>query len=61
MATLVGRHAVVVTVLAPRGQVRVQGEIWEAESPVHVEPGREVVVRAVRGLVLHVEPTAPSG
>lgn len=58
---LVGRHAVVVTVLAPRGQVRVEGEIWEAVSPVRVEPGSEVVVRAVRGLALDVEPTAQSG
>lgn len=58
---LVGRHAVVITALAPRGQVRVQGEIWEAESPVQVEPGREVVVRAVRGLALDVEPTASPG
>lgn len=54
---LVGRHAVVVTMLAPRGQVRVQGEIWEAESPVRVEPGREVVIRAVDELVLAVDPT----
>lgn len=58
---LVGRHAVVVTVLAPRGQVRVEGELWAAESPVRVEPGRDVVVRAVRGLALDVEPAAPTG
>lgn len=55
---LVGQRAVVVTVLAPRGQVRVQGEIWEAVSPVPVEPGLGVVVRAVNGLLLDVEPTA---
>lgn len=55
--TLVGRHAVVVTALAPHGQVRVQGEIWQARSPVAVDPGEEVVVRAVRGLALDVEPT----
>lgn len=54
--TLVGRHAIAVTALAPRGHVRVQGEIWEAESTVPVEPGRDVVVRAVRGLALDVEP-----
>jgi membrane-bound serine protease (ClpP class) len=56
---LVGRSAVVVTALTPRGQVRVDGEIWEAESPVSVERGVEVVVRAVRGLALDVEPAAP--
>lgn len=54
--TLVGRRAVVVTALAPCGQVRVQGEIWQAQSPVAVDPGGEVVVRAVRGLALDVEP-----
>lgn len=53
---LVGSRAVVITALAPRGQVRLQGEIWEAESPVQVDPGREVVVRGVRGLALDVEP-----
>ncbi len=57
---LVGRRAVVVTTLAPRGQVRVQGEIWQAQSPVQVEPGREVVVCAVRGLSLDVEPVLPT-
>ncbi len=53
---LVGRHGIVVTTLAPRGKVRVLGELWEAESPVQVDPGLEVVVRGVRGLALDVEP-----
>lgn len=54
--TLVGRTAVAVTHVGPRGQVRIDGEIWEAESGVHVEPGVQVVVRAVDGLTLRVEP-----
>lgn len=53
--TLVGRRAVVVTALAPRGKVRVDGELWRADSSVPVEPGGEVVIRAVNGLVLDVE------
>ena len=30
--TLVGRHAVVVRALAPRGQVKLDGEVWEARA-----------------------------
>ena len=54
--TLVGRRAVAVGPLAPGGQVKVDGELWEARSEAPVDPGAEVVVRAVEGLVLHVEP-----
>lgn len=57
--TLVGRRAVVVTALAPHGKVRIDGELWRADSSVLVEPGGEVVIRAVRGLVLDVEQAEP--
>jgi membrane protein implicated in regulation of membrane protease activity len=53
--TLVGRTAVVVRALAPRGQVKLDGEVWEARASTDVEPGREVVVTAIEGLVLDVE------
>jgi membrane protein implicated in regulation of membrane protease activity len=56
--TLVGRRAVVVRALAPRGQVKLDGEVWEASSSVHVAPGEEVVVTGLRGLLLDVEPSA---
>ena len=52
---LIGRRAVVVTPLAPRGQVKLDGELWEARAPTPVQPGREVTVRALDGLVLDVE------
>jgi membrane-bound serine protease (ClpP class) len=52
--TLVGRTAVVVRPLAPRGQVKLDGEVWEASGPAGVLPGEEVVVVAVDGLVLDV-------
>jgi membrane-bound serine protease (ClpP class) len=54
--TLVGRTAVVVRPLAPRGQVRLDGELWEARAAEDMPPGAEVVVTALDGLVLEVEP-----
>jgi membrane-bound ClpP family serine protease len=54
---LVGRTGVVVTPLLPDGQVRVQGEIWTANSREPIKRGVEVVVRSVEGLVLEVDPT----
>jgi membrane-bound serine protease (ClpP class) len=56
--TLVGRSAIVVTTLAPEGQVRLDGEIWIARSAAGLllERGTEVRVRSVIGLVLEVEP-----
>jgi membrane-bound serine protease (ClpP class) len=56
LETLVGRHAVVVRPLSPRGQVKLDGEVWEARAQYDLLPGDEVVVRAVDGLVLEVEP-----
>jgi membrane-bound serine protease (ClpP class) len=54
---LVGRTAVVVTLLSPRGQVKLDGELWEAQAAADVAPGSEVVVMGVDGLVLDVEPS----
>jgi membrane protein implicated in regulation of membrane protease activity len=54
--TLVGRRAVVVRSLTPRGQVKLDGEFWEARGPEGLPPGSEVVVTHVDGLVLDVEP-----
>ncbi len=55
--TLVGRTAVVVRALTPRGQVKLDGEVWEARGPAGLVPGQEVVVTTVDGLVLDVEAT----
>ena len=52
---MVGRTAVVVTPLAPRGQVKLDGELWDARAAAPVEPGRAVTVRGVDGLVLDVD------
>jgi membrane-bound serine protease (ClpP class) len=56
--TLVGRRAVVIRPLVASGQVKLDGEVWEARSDAELEPGQEVVVRAVDGLVLEVERTS---
>jgi membrane protein implicated in regulation of membrane protease activity len=55
--TLVGRTALVVRALAPSGQVKLDGEVWEARAGGDVAPGVEVVVTGIDGLVLVVEPT----
>jgi membrane-bound serine protease (ClpP class) len=55
---LVGRRAVAVARLEPSGQVRLDGELWQAHSTHPVERGQEVVVQEVDGLVLRVSPCA---
>jgi membrane protein implicated in regulation of membrane protease activity len=41
--------------LAPSGQIRVLGELWEAYSKSELPPGSRVRVVAVHGLTLEVE------
>ena len=53
---LVGRRAIVAVDCMPDGQVRVAGELWQATCRGGATAGDEVIVRAVRGLVLEVEP-----
>jgi membrane protein implicated in regulation of membrane protease activity len=59
--TIVGRAGVALGRLdpaaaRPAGQVRVDGEIWTARASEPIEPGASVLIRAVDGLVLDVEP-----
>jgi membrane protein implicated in regulation of membrane protease activity len=56
LETFVGRTAVVVRPLTPRGQVKLDGEVWEARGSSDSLPGDEVLVTGVDGLVLEVEP-----
>jgi membrane-bound serine protease (ClpP class) len=55
--TLVGRSAVVIRPLTPQGQVKLDGELWEARGPDDLAPGQDVVVTGIDGLVLVVEPS----
>lgn len=60
LAGLLGQRAVVRTPLAPRGQVFIDGALWEAEADDgQAGVGDTVIVRRVEGLTLHVEPTGP--
>ncbi len=53
---LVGEVGVVRSRLAPRGQIFVRGELWNAESETPVEPGDSVRVANIEGLTLRVVP-----
>jgi membrane protein implicated in regulation of membrane protease activity len=55
--TLIGRTAVVVADCMPAGQVRIGGELWQARCGPGAEIGDEVVVTALDGLTLVVEPS----
>jgi len=55
---LVGEVGIAQTSLSPRGKVFVHGEIWDAMSASGVPAGQAVVVVAVDGLQLRVEPSA---
>lgn len=58
---LVGMRAEVVRECDPSGQVRVRGELWQADSasPAHV--GETVIVKRVDGLRLEVAPRTEKG
>jgi membrane protein implicated in regulation of membrane protease activity len=53
--TLVGETAQVVTPCRPTGQVRLQGELWQARCEEGADVGEHVRVRALEGLTLIVE------
>jgi membrane-bound serine protease (ClpP class) len=53
---LVGKVGVAVTDLNPRGEVRVEGVIWRAESVSgSIVKGEPVRVKVIKGLILQVE------
>jgi membrane-bound serine protease (ClpP class) len=57
---LIGATGEVTTPLAPVGQIRVLGELWEARSSSELPSGATVRVVALDGLTLDVEPVGPS-
>lgn len=56
--TLIGKQAVVSTPCRPVGQVRLNGEIWEARCAAGASPGDRVRVIGRDGLTLVVEAAA---
>ena len=53
--TLIGQEAQVVSPCRPDGQVRLDGEIWEARCAAGANPGERVRVVARENLTLVVE------
>jgi membrane protein implicated in regulation of membrane protease activity len=53
---LIGAIGEVTESCAPRGRVRLQGELWDARAQGEIRRGTPVRVAAVEGLVLAVEP-----
>jgi membrane-bound serine protease (ClpP class) len=56
--TMIGMRAQVASPLHPTGQVHLNGELWEATSEAGADVGDTVVVRAMKGLTLVVEPVS---
>jgi membrane-bound serine protease (ClpP class) len=54
--SFVGKRGTAVDALWPEGQVRVNGEIWKARCEGGCDAGTAVIVRAVDGLTLDVDP-----
>jgi membrane protein implicated in regulation of membrane protease activity len=52
--TFVGRCATVVLPCRPDGQVRIDGELWQARCADGADPGDEVRIEGVEGLTLLV-------
>lgn len=60
--TLIGREALVTTACRPSGQVRLDGELWEARCEAGADAGETVTVAGRENLTLLVEREAtPAG
>jgi membrane-bound serine protease (ClpP class) len=53
---LIGQRALVSAACRPSGQVRLGGELWQARCEPGADVGDEVIVQALDGLTLVVEP-----
>ena len=54
---LMGKTGTAVSALAPRGEVRVEGQTWRAETlGENVKEGEEVEIVSREGLILRVKP-----
>jgi len=53
--TMVGMPGQAISALGPRGQVKVDGEIWEARAAGEIRSGDAIRVTGVDGLTLEVE------
>jgi membrane-bound serine protease (ClpP class) len=57
---LIGLLGIAVSPLNPRGEIRVEGQIWKAETIAHpVNEGETVEILGREGLILRVKPKQP--
>ena len=57
---LIGAKGRTITACDPKGQARIQGQIWNVSAPQRVEAGTDVIVSAAEGLELVVAPAPDS-
>jgi membrane-bound serine protease (ClpP class) len=55
---MIGEEAEVVSACRPVGEVRVQGELWQARCDEGADVGETVRIESIDGLTLVVAPTA---
>jgi membrane protein implicated in regulation of membrane protease activity len=58
---MIGDKAVVVSATREEVEVEYRGEIWKAVSSQPMEPGRQVFIEGVEGMILRVSPFPPPG
>jgi len=57
---LIGKTGITISELAPRGEVKIEGQIWRAETlRDHMRQGEPVEVVSREGLILRVKPKHP--
>ncbi|MDI6884176.1 MAG: nodulation protein NfeD [Hadesarchaea archaeon] len=52
---LIGQVGAAVTGIAPRGLIKLRGELWTATSKEYIKEGEQVVVKDVKGIMLVVQ------
>ena len=60
MEELVGGNAIVLEDFAGKGAVSIHSERWNAISDMPLHKGQQVKVKAIKGLILQVEPADTS-
>jgi membrane protein implicated in regulation of membrane protease activity len=52
--SIIGKKGIVVQALNPKGQVKINGELWGAESDENIDTGEEIIVTGHSGIKLMV-------
>ena len=52
----IGSRGQAVSTISPKGYIRVRGELWQASSSSTIDIGEEIIVVAIKGMTLLVNP-----